>query len=355
MSFRADPIPIQKFLHFRFPPAMLHKKFPAPLAFHIEGIPMSNGKRKWYAAGLLAIGIAGGFVFGFARLSAGQNAAAPAVSADEAAVHKAMEEFVNAFNAGDTKKLAATLTPTAEYIDDDSNRIEGSAAIADMLGKFFAANKGASLQITPEGSRTIAPGVVAEDGESVISVPDKKSHSTRKFTAIFAKVDGQWKLASIRDFPEDAEVITAEERLNDLAWFVGEWIDEGGDSLVTNNIRQAADKSHLIREFSVKKNGEELIKGMQWIGVDPLTGTLKGWSFDTAGGRSETTWTKNGEEWLVRMTGITSDGDESGATYLFKPLSKDRVELKVMHKVVGGEVEPDSSTVLVRRAPATTK
>lgn len=316
---------------------------------------MRNGKRTWLAVGLVAIGLLGGFAFGLAGLTAGQTAADSAVSADEAAVHKAMEEFVNAFNAGDAKKLATTLTPTAEYIDDDSNRLVGAAAISELLGKFFQANKGALLQITPEGARTIAPGVVAEDGESVITVPDKNSQSARKFTAIFAKVEGNWKLASLREFPEDAQVISAEERLNDLAWFVGDWLDEGRDSLVSNNVRLAADKSHLIRDFSVKKDGEELVKGMQWIGVDPLTGTLKGWSFDSAGGRSETTWTKNGAEWLVRMTGITSDGDESGATFIFKPVTKDRIELKVMHKVVGGEVEADSSTVLVRRAPATTK
>lgn len=316
---------------------------------------MRNVNQMWLGVGLVTIGLLGGFAFGFARQTAGQTAADSAVSPDEAAVHKAMEEFVNAFNAADAKRLAATLTATAEYIDDESNRMVGANVIAEMLGKFFAANKGAAMQITPEGARTIAPGVVAEDGESVITVPDKNSQSTRKFTAIFAKVDGQWKLASIREFPEDAVVISAEERLNDLAWFVGEWLDEGRDSLVSNNVRLAADKSHLIREFSVKKDGEELVKGMQWIGVDPLTGTLKGWSFDSAGGRSETTWTKNGAEWLVRMTGITSDGDESGATFLFKPVTKDRIELKVMHKVVGGEVEPDSSTVLVRRAPATNK
>jgi uncharacterized protein (TIGR02246 family) len=151
---------------------------------------MRNVKRTWLAAGLLTIGLLGGFAFGIAGLTAGQNPAEPAVSADEAAVHQAMEEFVSAFNAADTKKLAATLTPTAEFIDDDSNRLAGAAAIADMLGKFFAANKGAVLQITPEGARTIAPGVVAEDGESVITVPDKNSQSTRKFTAIFSKVDG---------------------------------------------------------------------------------------------------------------------------------------------------------------------
>jgi hypothetical protein len=83
--------------------------------------------------------------------------------------------------------------------------------------------------------------------------------------------------------------------------------------------------------------------------VDPLTGTVKGWSHDSDGGYSESTWTKNGDSWLVRGTGVTSEGDVAAATYLIKPLGKDRVEVKTMHKVVGDTIEADSTAILVRR------
>lgn len=315
--------------------------------------------RTRLAAGLVIAGLVGGLVLGVAARPAAEaqrarDGDAPGPSPDEAAVHQALGEFVSAFNAGDARKLAAALTATAEYIDEDSNRLVGTEAIEQMMTRYFAANKGAKLQVTPNGARTVAPGVAVEDGESIITVPDKNSQSARRFTVVYAKVDGAWKVASIREYPEEPEVLTAEERLKDLAWFVGEWVDEGGDSLVTNSVRLAADKSHLVREFSIKQDGEELLKGMQWVGIDPLTGTIKGWSFDTSGGRSESTWTRNGAEWLVRSTGVTSDGDESGATYLFKPLSRDRIELRVMHKVVGNTVEADSTSVLVRK-PAVPK
>lgn len=318
---------------------------------------MRFSSRATLATGLLSVGLVSGIMFDLATRHGPEAMAQPAKpdtpkSSDEADVHKTLEAFVNAFNENDAKKLAATLTPTVEYIDDDSNRIEGGTAVVEMLGKFFAANKGAKIQITPEGARTIAAGVVAEDGDSVITVPDKKTQSVRKFSAVYAKVDGTWKIASIREYPEEPVVITAEERLQDLAWFIGEWVDEGGDALVFNNVRLSNDKSHLFREFSVKHEGKEVLKGMQWIGIDPLTGTIKGWAHDTAGGHCESTWTKSGAEWLVRSTGVTSDGDQSGATYIFRPLGKDRIELKVMHKVVGDTVEADSSATLVRKAQA---
>ena len=97
------------------------------------------------------------------------------------------------------------------------------------------------------------------------------------------------------------------------------------------------------------QQGKELLTGTQRITVDPLTGTVKGWSFDSAGGYGESTWTKNGDSWLVRGTGVTSDGDVAAATYLIKPLAKDRIELKTMHKVVGDTVEADSTAILVRK------
>jgi uncharacterized protein (TIGR02246 family) len=296
----------------------------------------------------------GGVVFGFfARpVTEAQPAKVedPKLSPDEIAAHKALEAYVNAFNENDAKKIVATLTADAEYIDDDGSRAEGAAPIGELLTKFFESNKGAKLQITPHGARAVAPGVAIEDGESVVTVPEKKTQSARKLTVVYAKIDGAWKIASVREYPEQPEVLTHEERLKDLAWLVGEWVDEGGDTLVSSNIRYSPDKSHLIREFTVKHVGSDLLSGMQWIGVDPLTGNIKGWSFDNAGGRSEATWTKNGNDWLIRSSGVTSDGEESGATYILKPLSKDRLELKVMHKVVGNTVEGDSTSILVRKA-----
>ena len=65
---------------------------------------------------------------------------------------------------------------------------------------------------------------------------------------------------------------------------------------------------------------------------------------------------RNGErkaelgQWLIRSTGVTSEGDEFSGTYIFKQLSKDRIEVKVMHKVVGDTVEADTTAIMVRKA-----
>jgi predicted Zn-dependent protease len=37
-------------------------------------------------------------------------------------------------------------------------------------------------------------------------------------------------------------------------------VDEGGDSLVTTTVKLSADKSHLIRDFSIAQQGKEALE-----------------------------------------------------------------------------------------------
>src|SRR5262249_10930915 len=135
-----------------------------------EDHTMTSSRRFIVPTLLLFAGVTGGLGFGVGRPN---PAPAPKPSADQDAGHKPLATVVTAFNAGDAKAAAAAFAHAAEYIDDDSNRIEGPAAIETLLTKFFTVNKGAKLQITPDGARTVAPGVVIEDGESCVTVPDK--------------------------------------------------------------------------------------------------------------------------------------------------------------------------------------
>jgi uncharacterized protein (TIGR02246 family) len=307
---------------------------------------MTTTPRLLAAVGLIGCGLAAGLVFGVGRQ---QPAADAKTNPDQEAVHKTLEAFVTAFNAGDAKAAAAAFTATAEYIDDDSNRVEGPAAIEALLAKFFSLNKGAKVQITPDGVRTVSPGVAIEDGESVVTVVDKGTQSTRRYAMVYVKVDAAWKIASVREYPESDDPVPPAERLKSLEWMVGDWIDEGADSNILITCKWSTDKTHLIRDFSVQHKGKEVLKGTQLISVDQATGSIMGWAIDSDGGHGETTWTQNGESWLVYGRGVTGDGDTAAATYLLKPIGKDRVEWKTVNKVVGDAVEADQTTILVRK------
>lgn len=306
-----------------------------------------NTRRVALSALLVIVGVAGGLVFAFGNRP--NEADEPKANPDQEAVHKALESFAAAFNSANAEAAASVFTASGEYIDDDGNRVEGPAAIKGLFAKFFAANSGAKVQITPKGVRTVAPGVALEDGESVVTVPNKSTQSTRQYAMVYAKINGSWKIASIREYPEDDQPDSAADKLKSLEFLIGDWVDEGGDSLVSTSCKWSPDRSHIIRDFAVHQQNKELLKGTQRIGVDPLTNSIKAWAFDSTGGYGESTWTPNGAEWLIRGSGVTGDGDMAAATYILKPLSKDRIELKTMHKVVADSVAPDSTTILVRK------
>ena len=282
------------------------------------------------------------------RITAGQ-AVAPKNGDTQPAARLTLEKFVAAFNANDAKALGATLAPAMEYIDESSQKVEGGKAVADMLAGFFKANQGVKLQITPDGIRVVAPTVALEDAESVITIADKGKQTARRVSFVYAQVEGEWKIASIREFPEVESVPEAGNRLKELAWLEGTWLDEGGDSVVETTFTLSKDGTHMTREFTVRNSGQETLKGTQRISVDPQTGVIRSWTFDSLGGHGDSVWTKNGDEWLIRGKGVTGQGKEASATYLLKPLGKDRIEFQAVHRVVGDQVEPDTTTILVRK------
>lgn len=306
-----------------------------------------NQRRVVFSTVLVLVGASIGMlsVLGSRRMAADDSKAGP----DQAAIRKMLESFAAAFNSGNAKAVAASFTAAGEYVGEDGDRIEGAAGIEAMMTKFLAANAGAKVQISPKGVRLVAPNVAVEDGESTITVADKNSQSVRQYVMVLAKADGNWKIASLREFPEEVESTTDAEKLKALEFLIGDWIDEGGDSLMTVTCSWSPDKSHIIRDFSVRQQNQELLKGTQRIGVDPATGSIKGWAFDSQGGHGESTWTPNGDEWLIRGSGVNGDGDDAAATFIIKPINKDRIELKTMHRVVAGTVEPDATTTFVRK------
>lgn len=268
---------------------------------------------------------------------------------EQTSIHKTLESFVAAFNANDPKGLAKNLTQDVEYIDEASNHIVGSKPIEDVLTSYFRDNKGAQLEITPAGVRVVAPGVALEDGEAVITVPETHSQTARRIALVYVKQDGAWKIASYREFPEAFEEPGDPEPLKALEFLLGEWVDESPEAKVSTSFTLSKDKSHILRDFVITQGGQETLRGSQRIAIDPQTGLIKGWTFDSANGHGESTWTPNGDSWLIRGTGVTQDGEIASATYILKQLGPDRIELKTMHKVIGNQVEPDATSILVRK------
>jgi uncharacterized protein (TIGR02246 family) len=273
------------------------------------------------------------------------------VPADAKGVEAATAAFADAFNEGDAAKVAAAFTPDAEFIDDAGNGVRSREEIQKVFTGFLTRNKGAKIQLTLDEARQVAPDVVIQDGESVCTVPAKNTQSTRRYAVTFVRLEKKWLIGSLREFPEESSDEDNPDRIKDLSYMIGEWVDEGENGAVATTCRWSQDKHYILRDFTVKLKGKDVMTGIQRIGVDPMTKQIKGWAFDSQNGHGETVWVKNGDQWLVKASGVTSEGEFATATYIFKPLSKDRVLWKTMHRVVGDRVEPDIEVTMVRKGP----
>ena len=54
----------------------------------------------------------------------------------------------------------------------------------------------------------------------------------------------------------------------------------------------------------------------QRIGWDPLTKQIKSWVFDSEGGYGDALWTRKGNQWVIKSTGVLPDGRTASATHV---------------------------------------
>jgi uncharacterized protein (TIGR02246 family) len=310
--------------------------------------------------GLLLAGICGGLP------AQDPKGTAPARQSDrpddEKAIRDAGTAFVRAFDAGDVGAIMALFADDAEVIDERGHAIRGRDAISALFASSFEANPGATIRVETESIRFPGPDAALEEGRETV-IPAKARaggdasggavggapHSNR-YSVLFVRRDGRWLQSIVRELPDRG--LTPHDRLEPLAWLVGEWVDEGGESVVFTTIRWSEDGNYLLDDFTVQIAGRPAMKGSRRIGWDPLTRRIKSWVFDSEGGHGEAFWARDGDRWLVKASGVHPDGRTATATHVYTLVSKDVIRWKSIERTVDDRVEPDiPELVMVRKPP----
>jgi len=91
--------------------------------------------------------------------------------------------------------------------------------------------------------------------------------------------------------------------------------------------------------------------GTQRIGYDPLTGHLRAWIFDSAGGYADGYFHSEGENWILQTSGVTSDGRMASGTQILSRLDNHRLSWQAVDYVIGGERMADIPKVTIVRKP----
>ncbi len=282
-----------------------------------------------------------------ALVSAG-FAQAPADSPEKAAVAANDRAYEAAYAKADVKALAGFFADDAEYTADDGRTFRGRAEIEDAIRAGLLANKGSKLAIALDSVKVLAPEVVLEKGSTTVTAKGGET-SGGLFTAIHVKKDGKWKIGQLIETPLPVE--TAHDRLGELEWLVGEWedADKTNDLSVRSQYVWARGGNFLTRNVNVKRAGETTLEGWQIIGWDPLEERIRSWTFDSEGGFSEGTWTRNGERWLLRETGVAADGSRTSADNTFTKVSADRFTWESSNRTLDGDPQPNIARIEINR------
>jgi uncharacterized protein (TIGR02246 family) len=269
---------------------------------------------------------------------------------DRSALRSIAEAYARAYNAGDARALAALFTDDAEMIDDGGEHLRGRPMIEEVFRSTFKERPGATIQIAPASLRFIGPDVAQEEGQTLVKIPGNLAPTTRHYTVMFVKQANRWMYSTVRE--EHVKGLTHHQRLVDLEWLVGEWIDESPDSVVRTKCRWTEDQNFLIRDFTVHVQGKPVMTVTERIGWDPSTHQIKSWVFDSEGGHGSGLWSRNGDEWVIKSTGILPDGRTATATHILTRINGQSARWSSVERTVGDQVVPDHAEyVMVRRPP----
>jgi uncharacterized protein (TIGR02246 family) len=260
-------------------------------------------------------------------------------SQDEQAIRAAAEEYLDALQRGDGQTLAEFWMADGDVVDETGQSRPVRELIAQLTPRSGDEQR-PEVKMQETKIRFLSDDVAIEDGISEASDSAGQTAARGRFSAIWVKKDGRWRMASLR---ESRIVPNGKPAgLADLSWLLGKWTAQNGETTLDVSVRWNVSETFLLRDLKVARGGKLIYQGSQRIGWDPLTHKLKAWTFDSDGGYGEGTWTKNGNSWVVRTTGVLPDGRQVLTSTIVEPDGPDHFKLTTNRSP--GNAAPGGST-----------
>lgn len=320
------------------------------LAIGLWGIPVAGGLAQTASVGLApaAAGVTGpSSVAGTVSASrALQDPSTDESTPAAAELRELSAKLSAALSAGDAAGVAQLFVEDGELIDEGGVMHRGRVEIQELVAAFAAKFPGAQVVVEPESLRAVGP-IMIEDGTRIITAADG-SVAVIRFTAVLVKAADGWRIASVRDFPDEFPVSPGEQ-LQALDWLIGDWVNEGVDGRVAIKYQWSADRNFILGEYVFSSEGEVVSTSSQRIGWDPRVGKPRSWLFDSDGGFSEAEWTATETGWMFRSAAVLPDGSPGAATIRMEVEDGDRFRLVGKDRVVGNQPAEDFELTVVRR------
>lgn len=277
----------------------------------------------------------------------------PKETGELAEIRAQIDSYVEAYNAGDSERLANHWSEQAVYVRPDSGeKVTGRKAIAKVFKELLSGDDRGRLKVEVDSIRLVTPDVAVEDGSAWVYAADGSTERST-YTAVHAKTKDGWRLDSVRETTTpDGASSASQEKLKELEWMLGDWIDESDDMTVEYSAHWAKNESFIVRLFKVSVPGAAEFEGTQIIGWDPSAKAIRSWVFDSDGGVSEGTWSKKGKSWVIKSTGFVADGRKATSVGTFESLDDNSFLWRVTNRQAGDEKLPDVPEVKIVRKSA---
>ncbi len=242
--------------------------------------------------------------------------------------------YLQALNRHDAAAVAAHWTAQGESLNLDTGELTaGREAVREVFATLFEADSRVAIDIEVNSIRPVRADVALVDGLTRVGSAEGPAVTSR-FSAVVVREEGQWQLESIREAA--AQTVRVPVRpLDELAWLVGFWEDEGDGLTAGTRCDWTPGKGFLMRSHVISPDfpaqlpgvGDEKIPGLlpagsvtkgqltELIGWDPDRQAIRSWIFTADGRFAEGTWQREGEGWAVLVEGRGADaGHETRCT-----------------------------------------
>jgi uncharacterized protein (TIGR02246 family) len=275
-------------------------------------------------------------------------AQAPGPSPERAGVEANDRAYEAAYAKSDVKALADFFADDADYTAEDGRAFSGREAIAESIKAGLMANRGSKLAIATDSVRVLAPETVLQKGTTTVTAKSGES-SSALFTAIHIKKDGKWKISQLIESP--LPTLTPADHLAELSWLLGSWeeSDKTNDLTIRSLYSWARGGNFLTRSVTVKRGEDVTMEGWQIIGWDPLAEQLRSWTFDGEGGYADGYFTRDGDRWLLRETGVAPDGSRTSGDNTITKVSADKLTWESNNRTLDGDPQPSIGRIEINR------
>jgi hypothetical protein len=209
------------------------------------------------------------------------------------------------------------------------------------------------MRVDIDSIRVLTPNIALEEGVARSKSAAGSPEDVSSYTCVHVKVDGKWLLASVSDFPAELEDLTPHEHLQELAWLLGEWVDESPNSTVRSTCHWDESRNFLMYHFAVEIAGGISMHGTTRIGWDAVRKQFRSWVFDSTGGFTDGLWCRVNDEWIVKTNGATADGETCSSTNVYRLINDDTYTFRSYDRIIDGELTGNIAEIVIkRRAPA---